>query len=167
VIILFGSLFGVLVGLIVVGSSAPKGKAKLRALIASDQAILQSLPPGSRAANVLDARIQTNVTIYASGLVLPSARRGAAVMSVITAVCLAGALGLAWNNHSIKGDQFVYPFVAGLFAVMVWFFLGILLHRNPAWTTQNLDAAHVDQGIVLPPDDDNSSPTERPAGQPI
>jgi len=107
VIILFGGLLGVLLALIVVGSSAPKGKAKVRALIASDQAILQSLPPGSLAANVLDARIQATVTMYAGDLVLPSARRGAAVMSVITAGFLAGALALAWNNHSIKGDQFV------------------------------------------------------------
>ncbi len=163
-ITLFGSLLGVLVALIVVGSSARKGKAKVRALIASDQAILQSLPPGSLAANVLDTRIQATVTMYASDLVLPSARRGAAVMSVVMAGFLAGALALAWNNHSISGDQFVYPFVAGYFAVTVGFFLRTLFHRNRVWATPDPEAADVDQG-VLAADDDKSSPTENPAGQ--
>jgi len=156
----------VLVALIVVGASAPKGNEKVRALIASDQAILQSLPPGSLAANVLEARIQATVTVYAGNLVLPGARRGAAVMSVVTAGFLAGAVSLAWNNHSIKGDQFVYPCVAGFFAVIEGSFLRTLLHRNPVWATQDLEAAHVDQGIVVA-DDDSSSPTERSTDQPI
>lgn len=165
-IILFGGLLGVLLALIVVGSSAPKGKAKVRALIASDQAILQSLPPGSLAANVLDARIQATVTMYAGDLVLPSARRGAAVMSVITAGFLAGALALAWNNHSIKGDQFVYPCVAGFFAVIEGSFLRTLLHRNPVWATQDPDADHADQGVIAE-DDGKSSLTEKAADQSI
>ena len=162
-IILFGGLLGVLLALIVVGSSAPKGKAKVRALIASDQAILQSLPPGSLAANVLDARIQATVTMYAGDLVLPSARRGAAVMGGISAVFLAGFLGVAWNNRSTEVEQFVWSFFPGFFAVNVGLCLRILLHRNRMWATPAPEAASVGQGVIA---EDDGKLDKRPEALP-
>jgi uncharacterized membrane protein len=166
VIALFASLLGVLIALMVASSSVRRGNAKVRALIASDQAILQSLPPGSLAAIQLDARIQATVTMYASKLVLPSARRGAAVMGVISVGLLAGALALTLKNHSSQGDQFVYPFVSGFFAANVGLCLRTLLHRNLVWAAPDPEAARVDQGVIAE-DDDNSSAAEKAAGQPI
>lgn len=165
-ITLFGSVLGVLVALMAGGASARKGKAKVRALIASDQAIFQSLPPGSPAAEVLNARIQATVTMYANDLVLPGARRGAAVMSVITGGLLAGVLVLAWNNHTTEGDQFAYPFFAGFFAANVGLCLRILLHRNLVRATPDPETAHLNQEVTAQ-DDDSSSPTEKAAGLPI
>jgi hypothetical protein len=150
--VLFGGVLGVLVALIASGVNASKGKAKVRALIASDQAILQSLTSGSPAADVLDARIQATVTVYANNLVLPSARRGAAVMGGISAVFLTGFLAVAWNSRSTEVEQFVWSFFPGFFAVNVGLCLRILLHRNRMWATPAPEAASVGQGVIAEDD---------------
>jgi hypothetical protein len=116
----------------VASSNVRKHGAKVRALIASDQAIFQSLPPGSAAANQLDARIQATVTMYASQVVLPAARRGAAIMGVISLALLAGSLTMALKNHSSQGDQFVYPFASGFMAAN----LGLCLARSCTATSR-------------------------------
>jgi hypothetical protein len=160
------SLLGVLMALLATSSSARRRSAKVRALIASDQAILQSLSPGSLAAMQLDARIQATVTVYASKAVLPGARRGAAVMGVMSVGFLAGALALLWKNHSSQGDQFVYSFVFGFLATNVVLCLRVLFHRNLVWATPDPEAARVGHGVIAE-DDDNCNPTEKAAGQPI
>jgi len=165
VIALIASLLGVLTALMVAGSNVRRSSAKLRALIASDQAILHSLPPGSHAAIQLDARIQATVSVYARKRVLPSARRGAAVMCVISLGFLAWVLVLALKNHSSQSDQFVYPFVSGFFATNVGYCLRTLFHRNLVWATASEEAI-VDQALIAE-DDGNSSPTEKSIGQPI
>jgi hypothetical protein len=166
VIALFASLLGVLIALIAASSNVRKRGAKVRALIASDQAILQSLPPGSPAAIQLDARIQATVTMYARNLILPSARRGAAVMAGISLALFAGALTLALKNHSSQGDQFVYPLVGGLFAANVVLCLRTLLHRNLIWATPDPAESHVEPEAIAE-DDDNVNPTEKAADQPV
>ena len=152
VIALFASLLGVLLALMAASSNTRRGKAKVRALIASDQAILQSLPPGSLAAIQLDARIQATVTVYASNVVLPSARRGAAVMGVISMGLLAGALALAVRNRSSEADQFVYPLLSGFFAANVGFCVRVLLHRNVVWATPEPETTSVGQGVIAEDD---------------
>jgi uncharacterized membrane protein len=152
VIALIASLLGVLFALMAASSNSRRGKAKVRALIASDQAILQSLAPGSLAAIQLDARIQATVTVYASNFVLPSARRGAAVMGVISMGFMAGSLALAVKNHSSEGDQFVYPLVSGFFAANVGFCVRILLHRNQVWAAPEPEATGVGQGVAAEDD---------------
>ena len=79
------SLIGMLFALMVAGFNARRGKAKVRALIASDPVILRSAPPGSLAANVLDAPIQATVTMYACDPVRPRARWASAAEGVISA----------------------------------------------------------------------------------
>jgi len=141
---MIGSFLGVFFRLMVASSSARAGSAKLRALIASDQAILQSLPPGSLAAIQLDARIQATVTVYATGLVLPKARRNAAVMVVVWVGFLAVALALALKSNASEGDQFVYSLAAGFFAATVGVYVRVLFHRNLVLATADPDAVPVD-----------------------
>jgi len=148
----------------VAASGARSGSAKLRALIASDQVILQSLPPGSLAATQLDTRIQAAVTVYTSGLVLPNARRNAAFMGFLWSGCLAVALTWAWKNHSSAGDQFVYSFTTGFFAGNVSVCLRVLFHRNRLLVTLE-DAARADQAVTAD-DGDSSSPAENAASYP-
>jgi hypothetical protein len=123
------SLIGMLFALMVAGFNARRGKAKVRALIASDPVILRSAPPGSLAANVLDAPIQATVTMYACDPVRPRARWASAAEGVISAGLVA-AMTLAWGYDSIRGYQRLNPFVTGFFAVNVVLCLRILLHRN-------------------------------------
>lgn len=156
----FDSLFGMLVAFMVAGFNARRGKAKVRVRVASDQVILQSAPPGSVAANVLDARIQATVTMYACDPVRPRARWASAAEGVISAGLVAG-MTLAWGYYSIPGYQRLNPFVTGFFAVNVVLCLRILLHRNVVSATPDPEAGQVDRVIA----DDNSSPTEKAAGQ--
>lgn len=156
------SLIGMLVALMVAGFNARRGKAKVRALVASDQVILQSLPPGSLAASVLDAPIQATVTMYACDPVRRSARWASVVEGVISAGLVAG-MTLAWGYDSFPGYQRLNPFVTGFFAVNVVLCLRILLHRNVVSVTPDPEAAQVDRGVA--DESDNSSPTEKAAGQ--
>jgi hypothetical protein len=160
VIALIASLLGVLIALMADSAGTRSGKAKVRALIASDQAILQSLPPGSLAATQLDARIQATVTVYAGSFVLPSARRSAAVMGVISVGFLTALLALAVKNHSSAGDQIVYPFGSGFFATFVVLSVRQLLHRNLVWGTPEPETTSVDQGANAEDDGRLDNPPE-------
>jgi hypothetical protein len=166
VLTLIASVLGMLIALMIASSGTRKHGAKLRALIASDQAILQSLPPGSAAAKQLDARIQATVTIYAAKLVLPAARRGAAIMGAISLALLAAMLTMALENHSSQGDQFVYPLASGFMAANVGLCLRTLLHRNPELAPPDPDVSAVEPEVIAG-DDDNSSATEQAADQPV
>ena len=155
-----------LIALMVASSNVRKHGAKVRALIASDQAIFQSLPPGSAAANQLDARIQATVTMYASQVVLPAARRGAAIMGVISLALLAGSLTMALKNHSSQGDQFVYPFASGFMAANLGLCLRTLLHRNVTSSPPDPEVPPVEPEVIAG-NDDNSRQTEKAADQPV
>ena len=113
------AVVGILIGLIVVGFDTRRNGAKTRALIASDQAILASLPPASEAANQLSARIQATTTLYATGRVVPRLRRPAAIQAALTGVAMIVILVTTLQQHS-SGDHAFAAFCEGFLGTFVW-----------------------------------------------
>lgn len=114
------AVVGILLALAIIGFDTRRSGAKTRALIASDQAILASLPAGSAAATQLSARIQVTTTLYATGQVLPRARRPAAIQAALMAVVMIVVLVTTWQRHSHPGDIGFAALFEGFFGTFMW-----------------------------------------------
>ena len=126
------AVIGILIALAIIGFDTRRNGAKVRALIAGDQAILASLPAGSPAAAQLSARIQATTTLYATGQVLPRARRPAAIQSAVVGLVMVVVGITTWQNHAQPGDVPFAAFMEGFFGTALYKSLSVFRRANAA-----------------------------------
>ena len=129
---LLPAVVGILIALILIGLDTRRSGVKVRALIASDQTILASLPAGSPAAEQLSARIQATTSLYATGQVLPRTRRPAAIQAILFATVMVIVLITTWQKHTQPGDVPVAAFMEGFFGTLLYRSLSIFRLANAA-----------------------------------
>ncbi len=126
------AVIGILIALAIIGFDTRRNGAKIRALIASDQAILASLPVGSPAAVQLSARIQATTTLYATGQVLPRDRRPAAIQSALIGLVMVVVGITTWQNYTQPGDVPFAALMEGFFGTVLYKALSVLRRANAA-----------------------------------